>query len=184
MTHHHVPHVGVWERTHVSRSRGSASGIALILLGIWGGLIPFVGPLFGYAYTPSSAWTYTTARLYLEILPGIAVILGGLLVLGTASRAVGLFGGWLAALGGAWFTVGPVLAQFWMGTNPAGAPTGTGTLHVVAEQIGFFTGLGVVVVFFAALALGRTSVVAVRDLRPVDEEAEPLHRHDERVVEE
>lgn len=33
------------------------------------------------------------------------------------------------------------------------------------EQIGFFTGLGVVIVFLAALALGRLSVIGVREAR-------------------
>jgi len=43
-----------------------------------------------------------------------------------------------------------------------GTPVG-GTLTRVVEQIGFFAGLGVVIVFLAALALGRLSVVGVRD---------------------
>ena len=45
------------------RSRGAASGFLLVLLGAWGALIPFIGPYFHYAYTPDTAWTYTTARL-------------------------------------------------------------------------------------------------------------------------
>jgi len=43
-----------------------------------------------------------------------------------------------------------------------GTPVG-GTLTRVVEQIGFFAGLGVVIVFLAALALGRLSVVGIRD---------------------
>ena len=63
------------------RSRGAASGFLLVLLGLWGALIPFIGPYFHFAYTPDSAWTYSTARLWLEILPGAAVFLGGLLLM-------------------------------------------------------------------------------------------------------
>jgi len=59
------------------RSRGAFSGFLLMLLGLWGALIPFVGPYFDYAYTPDKAWTYNTGRLWLEILPGAAVFLGG-----------------------------------------------------------------------------------------------------------
>jgi hypothetical protein len=44
----------------------------------------------------------------------------------------------------------------------AGTPVGS-IGRQVAEQIAFFTGLGVVTVFFAALALGRLAVVGVRD---------------------
>ena len=39
------------------RSRGAFSGFLLILLGLWGALIPFVGPYFDFAYTPDKAWT-------------------------------------------------------------------------------------------------------------------------------
>jgi len=52
------------------RSRGAASGLLLVLLGLWGALIFFVGPYFHFAYTPDTAWTYSTGRLWLEILPG------------------------------------------------------------------------------------------------------------------
>jgi hypothetical protein len=76
-----------------------------------------------------------------------------------------LFGGWLAALGGAWFAVGNVLAPTWHGASvTAGTPVG-GTLTRAVEQIGFFTGLGIVIVLFAAMALGRLSVINVRDAR-------------------
>ncbi|MGH3497652.1 MAG: hypothetical protein ACRDP1_09335 [Nocardioidaceae bacterium] len=165
-TSHTGFHVGMWERTHVPRTKGAFSGIVLVLLGIWGGIIPFVGPEFGYAYTPDTAWHYTVGRLWLEILPAAAVILGGLCLLGSANRMVAVFGGWLAAVAGAWFAIGPAVSMLWNGGVPAaGAPAGSSTLDVTVEQIGFFTGLGVVVVFLAALALGRMTVVGVRDLR-------------------
>ena len=68
-------------------------GALLVLLGIWGGLIPFVGPYFHYAYTPDSAWTYTTGRLWLEILPGGCALAGGLIVLASwYRRPVAQFG--------------------------------------------------------------------------------------------
>jgi len=38
------------------------TGLLLVLLGAWGGLIAFIGPYFHYAYTPDSAWTYTSGR--------------------------------------------------------------------------------------------------------------------------
>src|SRR5260370_1022494 len=37
----------------ILRSRGAASGVLLMLLGAWGALVPFIGPYFGYAYTPA-----------------------------------------------------------------------------------------------------------------------------------
>ena len=82
------------------------SGVLLILLGAWGGLAPFVGPYFHFAYSPDKAWAYTSGRLYLSIVPGAAALLGGLMVVSTGHRAVGVLGSLLAALGGVWFIVG------------------------------------------------------------------------------
>ena len=147
----------------IPRSRGTLSGVLLVLLGAWGGLIAFIGPYFHYAYTPDSAWSYTSGRLWLEVLPGAAVLVGGLIVLASASRPVAMFGAWLAAISGAWFALGAIIGQAWAGSGlTAGTPVG-GTLTRVVEQIGFFTGLGVVIVFLAALALGRLLVVGIRD---------------------
>src|SRR6202034_3059493 len=82
----------------VPRSRGGVSGVLLILIGAWGGLAPFVGPYFRFAYTPDKAWAYTSGRLWLSIVPGAAALLGGLLVTGAAHRAVGCFGAFFGAL--------------------------------------------------------------------------------------
>jgi hypothetical protein len=150
----------------VPRSRGALSGLLLILLGAWGALVPFIGPYFHYAYTPDTAWDYTSGRLYLEILPGAATLLGGLAVLASRSRPTAAAGAWLAAVSGAWFAVGGILAPLWLaaGSATAGTPVGGPTTRVL-EQIGFFTGLGVVIVYLAALALGRFTIVGIREAR-------------------
>jgi hypothetical protein len=157
----------------VPRSRGAFCGLLLILLGAWGGLVPFIGPHFHYAYTPDTSWTYTTGRLLLEILPGAATALGGLIVLGSRNRPVAMFGAWLAALSGAWFAVGGILSTLWTagGVSAAGTPVG-GAGARVAEQVGFFTGLGLVVAFLGALALGRFAVVGVKETRIIAREQE------------
>ena len=155
------------DRFRVRRSRGAVSGVALVLLGVWGALIPLIGPMFGYAYSPATAWTYTTGRLWLEILPGAATLLAGLVLLGGANRVAGLFAGWLAAVAGAWLVVGPILSTLWtLGLPAAGSPVGLGVVQRAMEQIGFFAGLGVVITFFGALALGRMTVLGVRDVAP------------------
>jgi hypothetical protein len=141
------------------RSRGVLSGILLILLGLWGALIPFIGPYFHYAYTPDSAWTYNTGRLWLEILPGAAAFLGGVLLVIAASRHTAVFGALLAAAGGAWFALGTVVSPLWGAAAQAGTPAGTTTLTRTVEQIGFFTGLGIVIVFVAAAAAARVLAV-------------------------
>lgn len=152
----------------VPRSRGALTGVLLILLGIWGALVPFVGPYFHYAYTPNSTWVWTSGRLWLEVVPGAVTFLGGCMLLTTANRAVAVLGGWLATAAGAWFVLGPLLATLWGGTwAPLGTPVGLHTRQVL-EQIGFFSGLGAVILILAAHASGRLSVRSVRDVRAAD----------------
>src|SRR5690242_19417221 len=106
VTTRHETELSRRDRMHMPRSRGAASGLLIVLLGVWGGLVPFVGPSFGYSFTPDVSWDWTTGRLLLEVLPAAATVLGGLSMMGTASRVSGWFGGWLAAAGGAWFVIG------------------------------------------------------------------------------
>ena len=167
----------------VPRTRGVASGLLLVLLGAWGALIPFIGPYFHFAYTPATAWAYTVGRLWLEIIPGVATVIGGLILLVSAIRPVAIMGACLAAAAGAWFALGAVIAPVWTGYGtvgpnaiPAalypGVPTG-GPLHMVAEHLAFFTGLGVVIVFISALALGRLAVIGARDVEIVTSRVAP-----------
>jgi len=138
------------------RSRGVASGFLLVLLGAWGALIPFIGPYFHYAYTPDTTWVYSTARLWLEILPGAAVFIGGILLMIATGRHVALFGAMLAAAAGAWFTLGTTLSPLWNNhVTLGGSPAGSTQFIRIMEQLGFFSALGVVIVFVAAAAFGR-----------------------------
>src|ERR1700758_1844127 len=158
------------------RRHGAGGALLLVLLGAWGALIPFIGPYFHYAYTPDKAWTYNTGRLWLEVLPGAAVFLGGFLLMIARGRHIALFGALLAAAAGAWFTLGPVLSPLWnhhvaMGGSPASA-----TVYMrIMEQLGFFTALGVVIVFVAAMALGRIASVTsgIRDVEEIPETTVP-----------
>jgi hypothetical protein len=160
------------------RSRGAASGFLLVLLGIWGAIIPFIGPYFHYAFTPDTDWTYTTARLWLEILPGAAVFLGGVLLMIATGRHIALFGATLAAAAGAWFALGTVLSPLWStgGVTLGGTPVASTTLMRIMEQVGFFTGLGAVVILFAAMAIGRISAVSpgLREVAAVPANTGPI----------
>jgi hypothetical protein len=141
------------------------SGVLLVLLGLWGGLVPLVGPYVHYAYTPNHVWTITSGRVWLEIVPAGVALLGGLILLVSKLRPMALLGASLAAASGAWFAVGPSLAPLWTSTVPAqGFPVG-GQIARAMEQIGFFAGLGVVIVCIASVAIGRLSLVSVRDKR-------------------
>ena len=146
----------------VRRSRGAFSGVLLVLLGIWGGLVPLVGPYVNYAYTPDRAWTLNSGRIWLELLPAAATLVGGLIVMASRMRPAALFGATLAVLSGAWFALGGTLVRLWSSTAP-GVPVGGPTTRIL-EQVGFFAGLGIVIVCVASVALGRLSLVAARDV--------------------
>ncbi len=127
----------------------------LLVLGIWGGIIPFVGPYFGYAFGSHATWHYTANRLWLDILPAVAVIVGALIMLWAGHRVSGTLGSWLAMAGGAWFAVGPAVSLLWdHAAGPIGGPL-FGHTRQMLELVGYFYGLGVVVVGLAAFAHGR-----------------------------
>jgi len=152
------------------RSRGAFSGFVLMLLGLWGALIPFIGPYFHYSYTPDTAWVYTSARLYLEIMPGAAVFLGGFFLMIATGRHTAIFGALLAAASGAWFTLGTMLSPLWNNhVTLGGVPAADTVFRRIMEQLGFFSALGVVILFFSCAALGRVLSVpaGIRVVEPV-----------------
>ena len=75
------------------------------------------------------------------------------------SRHVALFGSLLAVASGAWFALGNVFAPLWTVAGPAGGPASSGTAMRALEQVGFFTGLGLVIVLIAAAVAGRITAV-------------------------
>jgi hypothetical protein len=173
-------------RLQMPRSRGAASGFLLILLGAWGALIPFVGPYFDFAFAPDQEWTWTTARGWLEVLPGAVTVMGGFLLLSSRNRATAMLGGWLTVLAGAWFVVGRALAGP-LGIGDVGTPVAATETKRVWLELTYFYGLGALIVFLGAIALGRLSVRSVRDFefarRPVATTAQPQPAPSEEVTE-
>ena len=164
-------------RMRIARSRGAASGFLLILLGIWGALIPFVGPYFDFAYSPEQRWVWTDARGWLEVLPGAVTVLGDILLLTSRNRASATLGGWLAVIAGAWFVAGRAFTNM-LSMGELGVPAASTPAKTVALELAFFSGLGALIVFLGALAVGRLSVRSVRDVayaqRTVVDQAETV----------
>ena len=144
------------------------SGFLLIVLGVWGALIPFVGPYFDFAFTPDQAWAWTDARGWLEVsarVPPRQLVVFCCWCRG--NRATAMLGGWLSVIGGAWFIVGRASAGL-LGIGDAGSPVAVTETKSVVLELAYFYGLGALIVFLGAIALGRISVRSVRDVEFVD----------------
>ena len=148
---------------HMPRSRGAVSGLLLIILGVWGALIPFIGPYFHFAYTPDQAWAWSTARAWLEVFPGVITALGGFLLLVSGNRATAMFGGWLAVIAGAWFVVGRTLAST-LRLGDIGQPIAATDAKRAVIEITYFSGLGALIVFLGGAVLARVTVRTARDV--------------------
>ena len=105
-----------------------ATGLLILVIGIWGGLVPFVAPYFRFALGPDKSWTWTTGRLWLSVLPGAVALLGGLLLLGAGPRPAGKLGALLALAAGIWFAIGPQVSLLWNASGAEGAAVLVGRL--------------------------------------------------------
>ena len=148
---------------YMPRTRGAVTGLLLILLGAWGALVPFFGPNIDWAYMTDPAWTWTTAKGWLEVLPGATAAVGGLLVLVSGNRASAVFGGWLAVAAGAWFVVGRAFAST-VGIGDIGQPVASTDLKRALLEVTYFTGLGALIVFLGGAAVARLAVRHARDV--------------------
>jgi hypothetical protein len=138
-----------------ARSTAAISGLLIVALGAWGALIAFIGPYFNYAFGVNQTWHYSANRLWLDILPGAVAVVGGLLLLASARRAVLLGGALLSLVAGAWFVIGPAVSLTWeSGAGPIGRPL-FGTTRQMLELVGYFYGVGALIVALAGFSVAR-----------------------------
>src|SRR5438445_3387825 len=154
----------------IPRRRGALTGVLLVILGLWGALVPFVGPYFNYQIGTTATWDWSAERLWLSVLPGAAAVIGGFILLYSVRRASASFGALLALAGGLWFVLGPTVSMLWnhgvIATGPAYGAKGTRVL----EWIGFFYGTGALITLLASYELGFLAAL------PVTGEAIPARR--------
>ena len=82
-------------------------------------------------------------------------MIGGLLLLFSRNRATAMLGGWLAVLAGAWFVVGRAFAG--VGDRRRYCTVAVTDAKRAALELAYFSGLGALIVFLGAIALGRLS---------------------------
>ena len=136
-------------------------GLMLVALGIWGALVPFVGPEFDYPFPAGSdvgGWKWSDTAWQLSLLPGIAAAYGGVILLGLLGtvRFAPALGALISLAAGAWFVLGDEFSRLW--TSPP--PDGTGSdWMVIATNAGYHEGLGLVIAALSAFALGLLALL-------------------------
>jgi hypothetical protein len=153
-----------------------------VLLAAWGGVVPFVGPAFGYNSNGSPSWHWSFLHAMLYVVPGAVGVVAGLLVLtraraaGAAARGALGFAGLLLIASGAWFVVGPAA---WPALGGAGAvfdPVAKSSADFV-NQVGYNLGVGVLLAALGGMAMkastGEREVVLGRSApaAPMEREA-------------
>jgi hypothetical protein len=149
------------------------AAIGAIVVGAWAGLIPFIGPKFGYTLGSSAAWKLTDDHIYLQLAPGAAGVLAGLILLGFVTgrdrasfwRGVAIVAALLACAAGAWLVIGPDAYTVIRHVGPNGRTLPTTTLASFATQVGYYLGPGVLLAVFGGMALSLGSLRRRSDLR-------------------
>ena len=138
------------------------AGVVAVLISAWGGIVPYIGPLFGYSGDGSGSWHWSLAHGVLALAPGVAGVLLGLFVF-AESRGITVgkgrlslaTAGTLLMVCGAWFAIGPLA---WPVISNGGAYFASGThLQVLAYEVGYSIGTGIVLVVCGAFVDGWAS---------------------------
>ncbi len=135
------------------------TGFTIMLLGAWAGIVPFVGPTFGFSADGASSWYWNLPHALLWLAPGAVAVWCGLMMLGLVPRAIAGFArlgsaalGTVAAICGAWLVIGPLAWPVL--ERSAGVFVPASPIRELAYQIGYSLGPGVLLVVLGAFALG------------------------------
>jgi hypothetical protein len=143
--------------------RGASVGLILgafvaLLISAWAGIVPFVGPVFGFSADGSASWTWNELHALGAAVPGAVGIVASVIVIVSARRPMGLqsagslaTAGFVLFLCGAWLAVVPVVWPVLVGTYfHAASPSMT-----LAHWMGYSAGPGVLLAGFGGLFMGR-----------------------------
>jgi len=146
-------------RQMMPRPSLGVAGFLIFLLGAWGGIVPFIGPTFGYSADSAGSWHWDLAHALLSVVPGAAACVVGLLIMMGVTKmshlAVTGSAGLLAVIAGAWFVIGAVAWPV-LYTVPSFFAPGT-ALTELEYFIGYFGGAGCLLIALGAFVLGRSA---------------------------
>ncbi len=147
---------------HLGRVGLGTAGVVAVLVSAWGGIVPYIGPLFNYSGDGSASWHWSLAHAVLALVPGAAGVLLGLFVI-AESRGVTVgkgrlslaTAGTLLMICGAWFAIGPLA---WPVISNTGAYfVASSHLRLLAYEVGYGIGVGLVLVVCGAFVDGWAS---------------------------
>ena len=147
------------ERVRIPPAGLRFAGLLTLLLGAWAGIVPFLGPSFGYSADGSGSWHWSLSHALLWLAPGAASYLAGLVMIGLFPRATGHrgrlgsgFAGLLAIASGVWLVVG---ALAWPILESSRTVFALGSpFREFTYQVGYSLGPGVILSVLGAFALG------------------------------
>jgi hypothetical protein len=163
----------VFEGIRIGRFGLGTIGFVTVLVSAWGGIVPFIGPLFGFGANGVGSWHWSAAHAVVALLPGAVGVLLGVTILAEArgievgrGRMSLATVGILTVLTGAWFVIGPLALPVVMNHGPyfvAASP-----LRNLANIVGYAMGPGLIVAVCGAFAIGWASRHQVQASAPVD----------------
>jgi hypothetical protein len=134
------------------------AGLLTVLTAAWAGIVPFVGPLFGFSGDGSGSWHWSLAHALLGLAPAAVAVGAGLLLIGSAplaarsrGRILPIILGLVIVACGGWFIVGfaawPVLegSRYFVLASP---------LMTLAHLAGYGLGPGGLLVAYGAFVTG------------------------------
>jgi hypothetical protein len=160
--HSEVERSAAKTRVRLGRIGLGTAGVVAVLAAAWGGIVPFVGPLFNFSGDGSGSWHWNLAHAVLAVAPGAAGVLLGLFVFAESRGIVVGKGrlslataGTLLMVCGAWFAIGPLA---WPVLSNSGTYFAASShLRLLAYEVGYSIGVGLVLVVCGAFVDGWAS---------------------------
>jgi hypothetical protein len=186
------------EPTHRLRTRGgrvhlAAVGLIAALASAWGGIVPFVGPSFGFSADGSSSWQWNLPHALLALVPGaVGVCLGMFVMARSHSVDVGRgrftlgAAGMILMLCGAWFALGPWIWPVVSSSSHYFVPASG--LRLLEYVLGYSIGVGLIIAACGGYVDGwasrfdRRALTAPVASEPFSEREAPAVRRDEDAV--
>jgi hypothetical protein len=152
----HTPTPNVATRIRVSRV---VVGVLAIVVGAWGGLVPYIGHAISFSADGSTTWTWNLQHSLLYLLPGTVAVVGGSIAVLSAwaghvhrfdlSRVSLPIVAILLGLSGIWFLLG---ASVWPIYYSGHVFVATSPARSFAEKVVYDLTAGIVLMVLAGVA--------------------------------